>query len=212
MEKQISKMLCERYQPEAIILHGSRASGHARKHSDWDCILLYAASASVPINGRMEWRGQNIECTHHPLPVDDVLTTFGIKLQNARVVHDPQRVGEALLQRAGVEYDQPLGWSTAERSSHALWVQGRIDGMRDTIAEPLLFHKYATDFYGRITNYWYWAICDRYPQPIYLALEEIQTADAAYYELIQSFVTGDAKQKIIAAEKIQGRCFGTGIE
>lgn len=32
--------LYEKYNPEAIILHGSHASGNAKEHSDWDVFVL----------------------------------------------------------------------------------------------------------------------------------------------------------------------------
>jgi len=42
MQEIITSHLIETYEPDAIILHGSRARGKAREHSDWDFILLYA--------------------------------------------------------------------------------------------------------------------------------------------------------------------------
>jgi len=198
MEEKIVAYLRETYDPVAIILHGSRASGHARAHSDWDFALLYNVHVDLPDNGRAEELGENIEFTHHQLPVTDVIKEFSVKLQNARVVYENGTVGTELL---------PLAWTSDEKRSHSLWVQGRIDGMTDTVDEPLVFEKYAADFYSRITNYWYWAIHDKYPKPIYLALQEIAEKDPEYFTYIEKFVHGSNKEKVIQAENISQKCF-----
>jgi len=152
---------------------------------------------------------QNIEYTHHTLPVADVLRDFGTKLQFARVVFESSDEGSTLLARATTEYQKPLAWSVSERASHALWVQGRIDGMEDCIDDPLLFEKYAADFYGRVTNYWYWAIRDSYPKPIYRALEEIVNSDPEYYSFIERFVNApNSGERLAVAKEIKRRCFG----
>ena len=210
MEEKIVDYLRETYTPEAIILHGSRASGHEREHSDWDFILLYEREIDWPNNGRVKVLDENIEFSHHQLPVTDVMKEFNVKLQNARVVYETRSVGTEVLQNIQATYTEPLAWAAEEKYSHSLWMQGRIDGMADTIEEPLLFEKYAADFYGRITNYWYWAVCDRYPKPIYLALEEIQAADPEYFSLIKQFVYGNNEAKIATAEEIFKRCFAEG--
>jgi len=208
MEQKLIEYLRTTYNPTAIILHGSRASGHARLHSDWDFALLYDDSSELPGNGRDEVLEQNIEFTHHQLPVDDVMKEFSVKLQNARVVFENALQATKILQRAKVAYTAPLAWTKEDKFNHSLWMCGRIDGMSDTVEEPLLFEKYAADFYGRITNYWYWAIQDRYPKPIYLAVEEIKVEDPEYFLLIENFALGSREEKNILAKQIYKRCFG----
>lgn len=209
MEQAIIDYLRETYKPEAIILHGSRASGHARARSDWDFVLLHEQGMELPVNGRAYVSGENIEFTHHPLPVTDVMKEFSIKLQNARVVYEHNLVGSEVLKRAKAACAEPLAWTAHTKYDHSLWMQGRIDGMNDTTDEPLLFEKYAADFYSRITNYWYWAICDRYPKPMYLALEEIKEKDSEYFDLVEKFVnTSNRKEKVGVAKLVYEKCFG----
>jgi hypothetical protein len=207
MEQKLVEYLREKFNPTAIILHGSRASGHARTHSDWDFVLLYGSETVIPKNGRTEEFEENVEFTHHQLPVVDVMREFGTKLQNARVVHENENAGSEILKRSQLACTEPLAWTEEEKHSHSLWMQGRVNGMKDTIMEPALFEKYAADFYQRITNYWYWAIKDRYPKPIYLALEEITENDPGYFSLIQQYVNGDRKIRVEVAEQIQTLCF-----
>lgn len=208
MEQEITDYLVEKFKPEAVLLHGSRATGHAREHSDWDFILLYEFDSELPSNGRLVWHDQNIEYSAHVTPVADVLREFGVKLQHARVVYEVESAGSMLLQQAAEVYSQSLGWSEEERSSHALWMRGRIGGMRDTLDTPVLCEKYAADFYSRITNYWYWAIHDQFAKPIYLALSEIQEVDPEYVALIERFVAGSNEVKVQVAEEVYQRCFG----
>lgn len=208
MEQEITNYLRETFNPSAIILHGSRASGHERPHSDWDIVLLYNTATIGKINGRLIYEEQNIEYSHHQTPVQDVMKEFGVKLQNARVLWEEGGVGRDLLSDASHVYAAGLQWTDEERYSHSLWMRSRIDGMQDAVDSPLLFEKYATDFYSRITNYWYWAIHDQYPKPMYLALEEIKEADPLYYELIERFaLSHDRSDKVKTAKEIYSRCF-----
>lgn len=47
MKDLIVAHLIETYSPDTIILHGSRARGKERAHSDWDFILLYTNPPNV---------------------------------------------------------------------------------------------------------------------------------------------------------------------
>ena len=66
MQEGIVNHLKEIHKPDAIILHGSRARGKEREHSDWDFIFLYNNATDVK-NGRELYRNQNIEFSVHSL-------------------------------------------------------------------------------------------------------------------------------------------------
>tara|TARA_B100000508_G_C11413328_1_gene254422 strand:+ start:65 stop:697 length:633 start_codon:yes stop_codon:yes gene_type:complete len=209
MEQEITEHLREMFKPNAIILHGSRAVGREREHSDWDLFLIYEAGTVLPKNGRLIWQDQNIEYSHHVLPVENIEDEFGVKLQFGRVLHEVGGEGTKLLEQVKDYYRKPINWSDEHCESHRLWMKGRVDGMRDTVDQPLVFERYASDFYARITNYWYVALQDTNPKPIYLALEEIAAKDPEYFSLIERFVeTNSRQEKVVAAEKIMSRCFG----
>lgn len=208
MEQDITNHLRGLFNPTAIILHGSRAVGRERPHSDWDIFLIYETDSVLPKNGRLFWNDQNIEYSHHAFPVENIENEFGVKLQFGRLLYENNNVGTNLLQQAQKHYAKPAGWSEKENHDHKLWMQGRIDGMRDTIDQSLVFERYASDFYARITNYWYWSIHDTFPKPIYLALEEIKEKDPEYFALIKQFVEEtDRKERLLAAEKVLKLCF-----
>lgn len=208
MEQDITNHLRELFNPVAIIIHGSRAVGREREHSDWDFFLIYEANAEVPKNGRLIWQDQNIEHSHHTLPIEQIEDEFGTKMQFGRVVYEKESEGTDLLAAAKAHYAKPAGWTEQDDYNHSLWMRGRVDGMKDTVDQPLVFERYASDFYARITNYWYWSIHDTYPKPIYFALEEIAEKDPAYYVLIEQFVhETDRTKRVEAAEEILQRCF-----
>ncbi|PJC55817.1 hypothetical protein CO026_03655 [Candidatus Kaiserbacteria bacterium CG_4_9_14_0_2_um_filter_41_32] len=94
-------------------------------------------------------------------------------------------------------------------SGHKLWLQGRINGMKDNVDNPIIFEKYFTDFYGQIFNYWYWLLQNKHSQPIYIATEEIAATNTEYYELISKLISSIAPtDKVKVAEEIGMRLFG----
>ena len=208
MQNDIVHYLKEKYKPNAIILHGSRARGREREHSDWDFIFLYN-SANLGQKGRELYKKHNIEFSSHTFPIDDIEQEFSIKLQGAKVVYEEDSIGTNLLNKANFYYQQGVHWPLIKIEDHKLWVQGRIDGMRDNVGNPIIFSKYYTDFYQRIFNYWYWIVQHSHSQPIYIAVEEIAVKDSEYFELVASLSNQNTSlgEKVKIAEKISIRLF-----
>jgi hypothetical protein len=209
MQEIILTHIKEKYQPDVVILHGSRALGKAREHSDWDFIFLYNEESRKVANGRELYQGQNIEFTAVTAPVDDIIETFNTKLQSARVLFDTNDQGARLLEQANEIYSQGISWSDQKIADHKLWVQGRIDGMRDNFDSPELFYKYFSDFYQRVFNYWYWITKKQYSQPIYIALKEMAGDDKDLAELIGRLVEAETslEEKVNISEKIRDHIF-----
>jgi len=203
MQNKIIHRLRETYQPDAIILHGSRARGKAREHSDWDFILLNTQPTNVT-NGRIMYRNQNVEYSVHQLPVTDIVGEFEGKLQGAEVVYENNDEGTALLQQANAIYQQGVHWTVDKVASHKLWVTGRVNGMKDNVDNPVLFNKYYCDFYCRVFNYWYWLLQHKHSQPIYIALEEVKEKDPDYFNLVSTLAhpATPLAKKVDVAEKI----------
>lgn len=204
MQDNIVSYLIEKYQPDAVILHGSRARGKERVHSDWDFILLYTKPTDIK-SGRLLHENQNIEFSVHVLPVLDIFDAFSAKLQGAKVLCEKDNIGTTLLQQAADYYAQGVHWPQEKIASHKIWVEGRINGMKDNIDNPMVFHKYYTDLYSRIFNYWYWLLQNRHSQPIYVATEEIATEDPSYHKLVTDLIDPKSSplQKITVAKNVQ---------
>ena len=195
MIEKIVKHILEVHNPDAIILHGSRARNKEREHSDWDIILLFTEQTEVK-NGRELFEGQNIEYSIHVLPIEDIFGVFGVKLQNAKVLFERADIGSSLLNEANSYYGQGVYWSQEKIDAHKLGIEGRIQGMADGVDNPLLFHKYFSDFYDRVYNYWYWLKQHKHSQPIYIATEEIAEKDPTFHTLLLSlFEDGVSPQK-----------------
>lgn len=194
MQNTIVEYLKENFLPDSIILHGSRARGKERPHSDWDFILLYRQPTLVK-NGRLFVDGQNVEYSVAVLPVTDIFGMFDTKLNKAKVIFDTDDIGTKIIADATAYYNIGVHWDEEKRSAHKLWLEGRIAGMRDNIDNSLLFQKYFGDFYGRIFNYWYWLTANQHSEPIYIAVDEIKEKDPIYFEMLNEMVNGSSSSE-----------------
>jgi predicted nucleotidyltransferase len=208
MENDILTHLKEMLCPDAIILHGSRARGKERPHSDWDFVLLYNEQTEAK-SGRLLYQNQNIEYSAITLPVLDIFETFSAKLQGAKVLYERNKEGTDLLQQANNFYSRGVHWTPEKIADHKLWVEGRINGMRDNIDNPFLFQKYFSDFYGRVFNYWYWLVANRHSEPIYVAVDEIKEKDPMYFEILGDMVdsSSSSDRRVQLADKISDYLF-----
>jgi predicted nucleotidyltransferase len=208
MQDDILNHLKNTYQPDAVILHGSRARGKERSHSDWDIILLYSQQPDVK-SGRELYKEQNIEYSVHVLPADDIFEHFGAKLQGAKVLFEKGDIGTTLLKQANDYYSKGVHWSPEKIADHKLWMEGRINGMRDNVDNPIVFEKYFSDFYSRIFNYWYWILHHQHSEPIYIAEEEIAEKDSVYFSLVSILVdpTTSLAEKVGVTDKVHDRLF-----
>lgn len=208
MQETLLNHIKGKYNPDAIILHGSRARNMAREHSDWDFILIYNSS-SKHSNGRDFFEGQNIEFSVVTLPVLDILETFSYKLNKAIVLFERQNEGTSVLVKAQKIYAQGVYWSDEKIADHKLWFQGRINGMRDNVNQPEIFYKYFSDVYSRLFNYWYFLKKHAYSEPIYVAVHEIENKDPAYIYLISQFTSlgSSLDKKVELAEEMRDFLF-----
>lgn len=209
MQEKIIEHLQETYKPDAIILHGSRARGKERERSDWDIIFLYSQATEVK-NGRELFEGQNIEYSVCILPVSDIFEQFWAKLQSAKVLYEKSGEGTALLQQAADYYAAGVHWTEEKKADHKLWMEGRVNGMKDNTDNPIVFNKYFSDFYSRVFNYWYWILQHHHSQPIYIATDEVTDKDPEYHALIASLVSQDIslEEKAKISEEIYLKIFG----
>lgn len=214
MEREIVEYLKEKYQPCAILLHGSRAIGKERPESDWDFVLLFKKGGKSPGDVRFNFKGANIEVMSAFVPVkqEEILGIFDTKLQYSRVCWEEDFFGSNLLNDAGVVYRKGYMSPATFPDGPNLWFQGRVDGMRETVEEPLLFYRYFANFYNKAVNGWFQFLHMRYSQPFYLALPEIKEKDPQYYDLLEKFVSDiSLPEKAEIAESIRRHLFGDRV-
>ncbi len=208
MQETILNHIKEKYNPDAVILHGSRARNMAREHSDWDFIFIYREKVNHS-SGRELFEEQNIEFSVVILPVQDILETFSNKLQKAIVLFERKNEGTTILTDAEKIYSESVHWSNEKIADHRLWFQGRIEGMRDNVNRPEIFYKYFSDVYSRIFNYWYFLKQHTYSEPIYIAVQEIEKKDPSYLSLVSQFANFKnlPEEKVVVVEEIRDFLF-----
>ncbi|MCA9388397.1 nucleotidyltransferase domain-containing protein [Candidatus Berkelbacteria bacterium] len=198
MIKKLTEYLKEKYHPKAIILHGSRANGFARKHSDWDFILLGVER----ISARELVFEQNVEVLGLMEFDEKELIRNLEKFQSAKVVFDTGETGVALLAKARELLAKGFSWSVGWPQGPLLYMKSRVDGLVDNIDRPKVFMSHLGIFYSRSLDYWY-LFRHNYSKPVYLAVEEIQEKDPSFYKYISVLASASEPEvKIKAAHFI----------
>jgi len=210
MEEKIIEYLKNKYSPSAIILHGSRAIGRAREHSDWDFLMLFHELPKPP-DFREMVDNQNIEVISlkSDISEDKIISEMGTKLQNARVVFDVNSHGERVLNAAKKHYTKGFSWPDTWPNGPKLFMESKIDGMSDYVDEPEIFQKYLGTFYERALNYWYQVLHKMFSQPVYLAVETIKNEDPEYFLHLSALASPSVtnQDKIEHAQKIHAMLF-----
>ncbi|MBI2030781.1 nucleotidyltransferase domain-containing protein [Candidatus Kaiserbacteria bacterium] len=198
------------YHPVAILLHGSRAAGKNRPHSDWDIVLLF--DAEVPAKSGYEGiEGEDVDWKAVQLPLEqkNILSTFGPRLQEARVLWESGSAGSLLLEQALAEYRKGVHFDETELKSARQFFEHKISGMKDDRDTPYMFLRHLSVLYAKASNFWFNVLHNEFSKPFYVAVPTIQSKDPEYYQrlmvLCSSSYSND--EKIKAAEWINKKLF-----
>ena len=192
-----------------IILHGSRAIGMEREHSDWDMLLLFNEKPALASN-REDIAGEDVEWKGFVLPIDkeDVLDLCGVVLQNARVLWEEQDEGSTLLRIAKEEYAKGAQLTNADRVRYRQFLVHKLHGMEDDKENPYLFFRHLSEFFTRSVNWWFELLHDENRKPFYLAFPEIEKRDPEYYQLLLVLCGESTRdQKLTAARTVIQKLF-----
>jgi hypothetical protein len=210
MEEKLKEYFIEHYKPLAILLHGSRAVGKEREHSDWD--FIFVMDKPNPEMRRKIIFGQNCEHKIFIYPfADDIVKkdAWHLREGNVRVVYDPQNICTELLAKAAAKAKDKPTWTPADKEAWSAYVLGRIGGMRDYLDEPIAFYGKSDDLIKIAITLWFdikkgWMNA---PQ-VYDSLPMIKTEDPAYFSLLE-IVAGNypPAEKVGAAEKLHALIF-----
>lgn len=202
IEQKLVQYLIKKYNPRAIAIHGSRASGFAREHSDWD----FAIFVDKEIEGDREIvDGQNIEVRVLALPFDE--NKIGdrwlvVREGNVKVVYDPENILEDIIKKVTTHYNQPLINTEADIIGHKAWYRSQLDGMIDYQNEQEAFFRKLGELYLRTIKYWFNFKRNTYMPQVYLSLPRIEKEDPEYFKLLQILAGNYTNtEKIEAAEK-----------
>jgi predicted nucleotidyltransferase len=197
------------YKPTAVVLHGSRAVGMNRPHSDWDILLLFAEKPAIALN-REEIAGEDVEWTAIKTPVAEnaILGTVGVQLQFGKVLwEDDSKAGTRLLEQTTAFYAKGLQLTEADRHKYKQYLCHKVAGMEDDIATPYMFLRHQYMFFLRASNWWF-ELNGEYSKPFYVAMPIIRERDPEYHDLLLAVSeAGPNETKIAAARHLVSRLF-----
>lgn len=194
-EQTIVSYIKEKYNPLAIILHGSRANGHAREHSDWDIVLI----TNEEVDAHREILGDaNIEYTRIVTPISESkFFGFKIRAENTKILFDTDGIAEKLIKQndTHVLMQNPMSES-GQKSRYAYFISA-INGITDDAADPLRLFDKKLDFYTRVVATWFSLYKSQYQPSGYMSFPIIEKEDVAMYKLIQDFVAANEASELI---------------
>ena len=205
----IAFQLRNKYSPTAVILHGSRAVGMDRPHSDWDVLLLFTEKPALALN-REEIAGEDVEWGAVKIPVAEsaILGTVGVELQFGKVLwEDESRAGTLLLEQAAAFYAKGVHVTEADRAKYKQYLCHKVAGMEDDIDTPYMFLRHQYSFFLRASNWWF-EVNGQYPKPFYMAMPIIRERDPEYHGLLLTVSSAASNEaKIAAARRLVSRLF-----
>jgi predicted nucleotidyltransferase len=206
---EIALQLRDKYRPAAVVLHGSRAVGMSRPHSDWDIFLLFTDKPAVAV-GREAIAGEDVEwkAVRTPVAENAVLEAVGVELQFGQVLwEDASRAGTRLLEQAAAFFAKGIQLTEADKVRYKQYLLHKVAGMEDDIATPYMFLRHQYAFFLRACNWWF-EVHGQYPKPFYLAMPAIQERDAEYHDLLlQVSEPGSNEKRIAAARRLVSMLF-----
>lgn len=211
MEKEIIDYLVKRFNPVAVILHGSRATEYAKPHSDWDIYVF----VSDDISGREfvgeRYMEQSLDTSLIRFPVDDEVIKDKLVAvsSTAKVVFDTDGEGEAMLERARNIRSQGRNLTQKEIENKKLFMMRCMDRLRDSVDNDAFFsYRLGRDFVRIAIHNWFVLLHNEYDVPIYMSLPRIQKDDSEYYRELSKLWSRESNEvKLEAAEYIFKRLF-----
>ena len=208
--EKIANILKEKYGPVAILLHGSRAVGKERAHSDWDILMLF--DGDIPRRGYresiededVEWKAFKI-----PAAADSMVDIFGMYLQFAKVLWEEDGAGSVILENASAAYSKGPQLSPDDIRCEKKFLMHKLLGMQDDVDTPHMFLRHLGVFFSRASNLWFEVLHNEFSRRFYLAIPEIKARDPEYGEHLNVLPSNSSnEEKIEAAGWIVQSLFG----
>ena len=205
----IASPLRDQYSPTAVLLHGSRAVGMHRPHSDWDILLLFTEKPRLALH-REDVAGEDVEWEAVQVPVADhaILGTVGVGLQFGQVLwEDASRAGTRLLEQAAAFYAKGVQLTDADKAKYKQYLAHKVASMEDDIATPYMFLRHQYIFFLRASNWWF-EVHGQHAKPFYMAMPIIRERDPEYHDLLLAVsAAGPNEAKIAAARRLVYKLF-----
>jgi hypothetical protein len=208
MEEKLIAYFKEKHNPLAIILHGSRAVGKEREHSDWDMVFIMPEPKKI---GREIVFGQNCEgpTLVHPISDENLQKyLWSFRKGNAKVLFDTNGIGQEILDRAAQINANVPKLDQAQWRVWNIWFLGRIGSMKDYKDDPVAFMIKLGKIFELSVQLWFEKYKGTETPSVYDSLPMIQAEDSDYYNLLTTMASeASPEQKIIAAENVFKKIF-----
>ncbi len=202
-KQNLTNYLKEKYNPVAIVLHGSRANGHAQEHSDWDFLIF----TRVEVDAHREIKfGANIEIKHIHLPVPEEKIKdklgFFFRKENIEILYDPENVVPELLEKNETILREGNQFTEAERMARFAFLTSSLDRIKDNKENTLVVFAKKAEFYDRAVPAWFRFLHKEFRPSDYEALPRIKNEDPKFFNLLEKFTGAAADDSIVYGEKI----------
>jgi predicted nucleotidyltransferase len=207
LKQEIKEYLIEKYQPEVIILHGSRASENYKPHSDWDLFVFVKQDNQSRKLSREVYKENALDVilVGYPDIGEDTLEKLVAVSHSIENLYEKEiGSGDILVEEALEKRSQGNFLSKEEKDLIVFdmfkYVNRLVDTQND---DAVFFHRLGRDFFPQALNSWFRVLSNEYSLPPYLAIPYIQEQDMKYYNLLEVLWSrGSNKDKVEAAQQI----------
>lgn len=201
-EEKLKSYLLDKYHPLAIILHGSRASGKNRPHSDWDVNVV--VNQDTPTEQTiLDGDAIDVEAIRMDVSDDALMDRVGNNFHSAKILFDIDGVGENLVRRAQALAEKGRVLSPEEYQSRKSFLFRLINRLVDAgESNPIVFDYQLSKFLQRAVNYSF-EVDGRWSKSIYDAVSDIESKNPELFKEL-SLITSNISdtEKTECAERI----------
>ncbi|MCB9805838.1 nucleotidyltransferase domain-containing protein [Candidatus Nomurabacteria bacterium] len=206
LKKEITEYLKNKYRPETIILHGSRASDNYREHSDWDLFVFVKEDEEGLKTERDLYKAQAMDITlvNFPKVSQNIIEKLIAVAHSIEVLYDTEEVGSKLINDAKKERSKGIRLSKEEKERIVIEMYKDINNLNDLQEnDGVFFFRLGRDFFRNALNGWFRVIRDEYSLPPYLSIPYIKEQDPEYYACLEVLWSHKSnKEKVDAAKAI----------
>ncbi len=185
---EIVSYLREKYNPKAILLHGSRARGDCLDQSDYDLALI----AENPDQIRPEfYQGWAFDISGIA-PTESILKAGKTPIWPCVVLYDDEDgLGKRLATRTEDAFKKgPVALTQEEFENRRNFSKRLLQRLQGRGQDPMIRFYYMGEFYPRALRYWC-ELNQRWTQSAHLLLPLIAAEDPAFYQELQGLWTND---------------------
>lgn len=186
--------LTKKYNPKAILLHGSRARGDAIDGSDYDLDLI---TQNPDLIRPESYNGYALDMGGIS-PTEKILKAGETSIWPYLVLFDDaNRLGERLAKRTHEAFEKgPAPLTKEEIENRINYLKRLMQRLQGRGKDPLARFYYLGDFYQRVLRYWC-ELNQKWTVSIYLLLPRIANEDPVFYQYLKDLWTEDYQNTVL---------------